>query len=72
MVKFDKEDKNDWEKFRMGNKQHISNAEFILVCQLHAKYYKHRYFKPCTCSPKTIKKWIKDLNIIWDNGNKEN
>ena len=72
MVKFEKEDRSDWRKFRMGKKQHLSPEEFELVCQLHAKYYKHTYYKPCTCNPKTIVKWIKDLNIIWDNGIKKN
>tara|TARA_R110000737_G_scaffold23583_1_gene42364 strand:- start:1203 stop:1421 length:219 start_codon:yes stop_codon:yes gene_type:complete len=71
MVKFDNEDRIDWQKFRLGNGQHISAIEFELVCQLHAKYYKHTFYKPCTCSPKVIKRWIKDLNIIWDNGNKK-
>ena len=55
----------------MGKKQHLSAKEFELVCQLHAKYYKHKYHKPCTCNPKKIVQWIKDLNIIWDNGYKK-
>ena len=46
------------------------DPEFTLVCKLHAKYYKHSYYKPCTCNPKTVNRWIKDLNLIWDNGNK--
>ena len=67
MVRFEKEDRIDWKKFRMGKKQHLSAKEFELVCQLHAKYYKHKYHKPCTCNPKKIVQWIKDLNIILDN-----
>ena len=54
MVRFDKEDRTDWGKFRMGKKSHLSAIEFELVCQLHSKYYKHKYYKPCTCNPKTI------------------
>ena len=72
MVEFEKEDRTDWGEFRMDKKQHLSPVEFELLCQLHAKYYKHTYYKPCTCNPKTIVKWIKDLNIIWDNGIKKN
>ena len=68
MVKFNKLDYAKWENFRMGTKQHLSAQEFELVCQLHSIYYKHNYYKPCTCSPKTIKQWIKDLNVIWNNG----
>jgi len=71
MVNFEILDYKDWEQFRLGSKQNISNKEFELVCQLHAKYHKHKYYKPCTCNPKTINKWIKDLNVIWNNGNKK-
>ena len=68
MVKFNKLDYAKWENFRMGTKSHLDAAEFELVCKLHAEYYKHNYYKPCTCSPRTIKQWIKDLNVIWHNG----
>tara|TARA_R110002012_G_scaffold237635_1_gene411359 strand:+ start:132 stop:350 length:219 start_codon:yes stop_codon:yes gene_type:complete len=71
MVKFEKKDFKLWTTFRMGKKLYLSPKEFELVCDLHSRYYKHSYYKPCTCSPKTINKWIKDLNIIWDNGNKK-
>jgi len=69
MVNFEELDYKDWELFRQGTKDVISSMEFELVCNLHSKYYKHSFYKPCTCSPKTINKWIKDLNIIWNNGN---
>jgi len=72
MVNFDKLDRKDWQKFRMGTKHHLSAEEFQMVCELHSKYYKHSFYKPCTCSPKTVNKWIKDLNIIWDNGVEKN
>ena len=69
MVKFNKQDYAKWENFRMGTSQHISSEEFQMVCEFHAKYYKHKFYKVCTCSPKKIKRWIKDLNAIWNNGN---
>jgi hypothetical protein len=72
MVKFEKLDYGKWTEFRLDTKSHLNAAEFELVCQLHAKYLKHKYQKPCTCNPKRIKQWIKDLNNIWDNGIKEN
>ena len=71
-IKFEKEDYKDWGFFRMGTNDTITAAEFELVCQLHSKYHKHSYYKPCTCSTKIIKGWVKDLNTIFDNGNKEN
>ena len=72
MVKFEKEDYKDWERFRMGANDVISDTEFTLVCDLHSKYYKHSFYKPCTCNPKTVNKWIADLNLVWDNGFKKN
>ena len=72
MVKFETEDRIDWMKFRSDKKQHLDSSEYELICQLHSKYYGHKFYKPCTCNPKTIVKWIKDLNKIWDNGDKEN
>jgi hypothetical protein len=70
MVKFNKQDYAKWENFRMGTKSHLEPGEFELVCKLHAEYHNggHNYYKPCTCNPKTIKQWIKDLNVIWNNG----
>ena len=68
MVKFNKQDYAKWENFRMGTKSYLEPREFELVCKLHAEYHKHNYYKPCTCNPKTIKQWIKDLNVIWNNG----
>ena len=67
MKNFEKKDFVLWENFRMGTKSHLDSNEFELVCKLHAKYYKHNYYKPCTCNPKVIKQWIKDLNVIWNN-----
>tara|TARA_R110002012_G_scaffold306649_2_gene511501 strand:+ start:5721 stop:5933 length:213 start_codon:yes stop_codon:yes gene_type:complete len=68
MVSFEKKDFYLWEEFRMETKQYLEPDEFQLVCDFHAKYYNHNFYKPCTCDPKTVNRWIKDLNVIWDNG----
>ena len=67
MVKFKKADHEKWTVFRQGTKDVISAAEFDLVCKLHAEYQKHSFYKPCTCNPKLINRWIADLNVIWNN-----
>ena len=72
MVTFKKKDYERWKLFRLGKKSYLSRKEFEMVCKLHASYYRHSYYLPCTCNPKTIKQWITDLNKIWDNGNKSN
>ena len=71
MVKFNKKDYAKWKVFRQGTKDVISAAEFELVCQLHARYYNHSYYRLCTCDPKGVNKWIKDLNTIWANEEKK-
>jgi hypothetical protein len=68
MVKFNKYDFKDWEKFRLSKKSTISREEFEMVCNLHRKIYGHNLPNPCTCNPKQINKWIQELNIVWNNG----
>jgi|TARA_R110000803_G_scaffold94285_1_gene161874 hypothetical protein len=67
MVKFNKDDYKTWEAFRISKSDTILRAEYQMVCLLHSQYYNHAYYEPCTCNPKIINKWIKDLNIVWDN-----
>jgi hypothetical protein len=67
MVKFNNDDYNKWLEFRESNND-LQNHEYKLLCKLHSKYYKHPIHYPCTCSTHTIKKWIKELNVIFDNG----
>jgi hypothetical protein len=65
----DKIDKIDWYKFRANTKPSLKKDEFNLVCLLHAKYFKHKYYKPCTCNPRTIKTWIAQLNDLYEKDN---
>lgn len=59
-------DKIDWEKFRGNTSNRISKEEVKLISQLHAKYFKHKYVVPCSCSPKRVQQWIEDLNDIYN------
>ena len=59
-------DKKDWLNFKLEFKNKLNKQEFELVCQLHAKYFNHRYYKPCTCNPKKIKSWISQLNELYE------
>ena len=68
MIQFDEEDYTRWGLFRTSKRNTLTGKEFEMVCQLHALYKKHPYRKICTCNPRTIKKWITDLNDIWNNG----
>jgi len=59
-------DRIDWERFRSDVSNKLNKDQFELVCTLHAKYFKHSFYKPCTCNPRTIKTWISQLNDIYD------
>lgn len=62
----EKVDRLDWYNFTNNLSNKITQKQFELICKLHAKYYNHRYYKPCTCNPKTIKTWIAQLNDIYE------
>ena len=59
------EDLQKWLKFINRPRQHELDSEQIdLVCNLHAKYYKHAFKRPCTCNGSIYRIWIKDLNKL--------
>tara|TARA_R110000796_G_scaffold10042_3_gene33678 strand:- start:7282 stop:7479 length:198 start_codon:yes stop_codon:yes gene_type:complete len=60
------EDKKDWFNLTAEPLRKLTSLQFDLVCELHAKYFKHKFYKPCTCNPKVIKKWIDQLNELYD------
>lgn len=67
-VKFNKEEYDKWTEFKAANGKSINRPEQELIAGLHSKYYKHSYYLPCTCTPKTYIAWIKQLNDIYANG----
>ena len=68
MIKFNKEEYNQWQEFREVKNNSIHESEQKLIAELHAKYFKHKYYLPCGCSPKQWNKWIQQLNEIYANG----
>ena len=40
----------------------ITNADYKILCQLHAKYFNHKYKEPCTCNKENLRNWIKDVD----------
>ena len=51
-----------WQEVYSRITTRISNADFLILCELHAKYFNHKYIKICTCSKAKIRQWIDDLN----------
>jgi len=59
----------EYEEFdAVRKKQRLDADAQDLIARLHAKYYKHQYYKPCSCSGKTWQQWISQLNDLYDNG----
>jgi hypothetical protein len=70
-------DKIDYFKFiavdyvyKRDNNKPLASDEAMLLGQLHAKYFNHRFAKPCSCNPKQTKIWITDLEKLSLNGYK--
>ena len=51
-----------WQDVRSRITTKMSNADFLILCELHAKYFNHKYIKICTCSKDKIRQWIDELN----------
>ena len=51
-----------WQEVSLRITTKMSNADFLILCELHAKYMNHKYLKICTCSKAKIRQWIDDLN----------
>jgi len=61
-----KKDKEAWIDFKATVTSKLNQKQFKLLCDLHAKYYKHRYYEPCSCRPKEIRMWIADIERLYN------
>jgi hypothetical protein len=59
-------DRDNWKHFKAEVKDKLSKEQYKLLCELHAKYYKHKYSEPCSCNPKRLIQWIADIDKIYD------
>ena len=59
-------DRKDWKQFKADVKGKLSQEQYKLLCRLHSKYYNHKYYEPCSCSPKRLLQWIADIDKIYD------
>ena len=51
-----------WSEAKQRINTKITNADFNLVMELHAKHFNHKYKKLCTCNKRIIRLWISQLN----------
>lgn len=53
-----------WKEIQERITHKISNADFKIMCQLHAKYFNHKFEIPCSCNKAKIRQWLFQLNDI--------
>ena len=58
-------DKEQWKQFKAEVKTKLTQPQYKLLCTLHAKYYNHTYYEPCSCRPKELKRWIADIDRLY-------
>lgn len=61
-----KQERKDWLDFKENVTSKLNQPQFKLLCKLHAKYYKHKYYEPCSCRPKEITMWIADVDRLYN------
>jgi len=61
------EDRILWKAFLERERQHeIDRKEIELIARLHAELYRHKYEEPCTCNGSIYRKWIGEINKIYE------
>jgi hypothetical protein len=66
MERFLKEEYDSYSLVR--DKRKLDDEAQQVIATLHAKYYKHSFYKPCSCSGKTWQQWVSQLNDIYERG----
>lgn len=60
------QEKQAWIDFKSKVTTKLNQKQFKLLCELHAKFYKHKYYEPCSCRPKEIRMWIADIDRLYN------
>jgi len=60
------DDQELWIDFKANVTTKLSKEQYRLLCTLHSRYYNHKYYEPCSCKPKTLVMWIKDIDNIYN------
>jgi len=55
-----------WLDFISKTSNTIDHTEYMLVMELHAKYFNHKFKKLCKCKGSAIQKWIDELNEFFE------
>ena len=63
--KMTKEQRQRWKPYAELLSGNMTKKHYKPIYELHAELYAHKYYEPCTCSPKRIKEWIYQINKIY-------
>jgi|TARA_B100001093_G_scaffold516869_1_gene596771 hypothetical protein len=57
-------DKTLWKEVRKRITSRMQHDDFLIMCQLHAKYMKHKYHELnfCDCNARRINQWIEEVD----------
>ena len=70
--KLNKEEYDKWTEFRTVQSNKITRKEQEMIATIHSKYFAHKYYLPCGCSPKQWNNWIKQINDLYELGYRKN
>jgi len=59
-------DKEIWIDFKANVSNKLIPEYRKILCNLHAKYYNHKYHEPCSCNGKIYRMWIEDMDRIYN------
>lgn len=62
----ERKDYLNWLNFISKTSNTIDHTEYMLVMQLHAKYFNHKLKKLCKCKGSKIQEWIDELNALFE------
>jgi hypothetical protein len=57
-----KEDFKWWSEFREIQNWYLTDAEYRMISEIHARVFNHDLNYPCKCNPEVIKLYILELN----------
>ncbi len=60
------EQKEVWKVFRESDNPELTDEEYIMITDLHAKVFNHELWRPCTCDEKAFQNMISDINKKYD------
>jgi hypothetical protein len=49
-------------------KRTLTYDDRVQIATIHARVFNHKFDVPCTCSPKIWMQWVKQLQLLLDEG----